>query len=120
MVSSQQQLGLAQSPFNVQQMGGINVPPNPFANIGQTPQQQHQQPLNMGQYIPNIPYQKHFVGASNVLLLATPQGGNTYETGWSQPGGPCAPRAPQNPSNVPLVGGFNPSQQGGYTMPYNN
>ena len=98
-------------------MRGSNVPPNPFENIGQTPQQQNQQPLNMGPYIPNAPYQQPFVGTSNVLPIASPQGDNNYQTGWSQPGSAYALGGPQNPSNVPLAGGFNPSQQGGYTMP---
>ena len=74
----------------------------------------------MGPYIPNTPYQQPIVGTSNVLPLAIPQGGSNYETGWSQPGSTYAPRGPQNPDNVPLVRGFNPSQQGGYAMPYSN
>ena len=74
----------------------------------------------MGQYTPNIPYQQPFVGTSNVLPLATPQGGNNYQIGWSQPGGTYALGGPQNPSNVPLSGDFNPSQQGGYATPYKN
>ena len=101
-------------------MGSSNVPPNPFANIGQTLQQQHQQPLNMGPYIPNVPYQQPSIGTNNVLPLATPQGGNNYQTSWSQPRSTYVPRGHQNPSNIPLERGFNPSQQGGYTMPYNN
>ena len=60
------------------------------------------------------------MGMSNILPLATPQGGNNYQTGWSQPRGTYATRGPQNFSNVPLVGSFNPSQQGGYATPYNN
>ena len=120
MVSSQAPLGPTQSPFNVQQMGGSNVPPNPLANIGQTPKQQHQQPLNMGPYIPNVPYQQPVVGMSNVLPITTPQGGSNYQPGWTHPGGTFAPRGPQNFGNVPLAGGFNPSQQGGYAMPYTN
>ena len=74
----------------------------------------------MGPYIPNVPYQQPSVVIGNVLPLATPQGRNNYEIGWSQLGGTYAPGGPQNPTNVPLVGGFNPPQQGGYTMPYNN
>ena len=101
-------------------MGGSSVPPNPFANIGQTPQQQSQQPLNMGPYIPNVPYQQPTIGTSNVLPTSTPQGGNTYQTGWTQPGGTYAPGGSQNISNVPFAWGFNPSQQGGYATPYNN
>lgn len=120
MVSSQPPLGPAQPPFNVQQMGGSNIPPNPFTNIGQIPQQQHQQPLNMGKYIPNVPYQQPSLGTCSVLPLPTCQGGNNYQTGLSQPGGTYAPRGNQNHSNIPLVGGFNPFQQGGYTMPYNS
>ena len=90
-------------------MGGSNVPPNSFTNIGQIPQQQHQQPLHMGQYIPNVPYQQPSVGMSNVLPLATPQGGNNYQTDWSQPGGTYAPGGNPNPSNISLARGFNPS-----------
>ena len=100
-------------------MGGSNVPPNPFTNIGQVPQQ-HQQPLNMGQYTPNIPYQQPSVGMSNVLPLATPQGGINYKTSWSQPGGTYALGGNPDPSNISLVRGFNPSQQVGYVVPYEN
>ena len=74
----------------------------------------------MGQYIPNVPYQQPSIGMSNVLPFATPQGVSNYQTGWSWPGGTYAPGGYSNPSNIPLAGGFNPSQQGGYTMPYNN
>jgi hypothetical protein len=38
LISSQPPLGPTQSPFNVQQMGRSNVPPNPLENIGHTPQ----------------------------------------------------------------------------------
>ena len=99
-------------------MGGNNVPLNPSTNLGNTPQQQHQQPLNMGPYISNVPYQQPVIGTSNVFPIATPQGGKNYQTGWSQPRGTYAPGGPQNFSNVPLEGGFNHSQQGGYAMPY--
>ena len=58
LVSSQPPLGPTQSLSNVQQMGGSNVPLNPSANLVQIPAQQHQQPLNMGPYIPNVPYQQ--------------------------------------------------------------
>ena len=64
----------------------------------------------MGPYIPNTPYQQPIIGTSNVLPLATPQGGNNYQIGWSQPRGTYAPGGPQNPSNVPFTGVFNPSQ----------
>lgn len=74
----------------------------------------------MGPYIPNVPYQQPTIGTRNVLPLATLQGGNNYQTGWSQPGSTYALGGPQNSSNVPLAGCFNPSQQGGYDMPYNN
>lgn len=74
----------------------------------------------MGKYIPKVPYQQPFVRISNVLPLDTPQGGCNYQTGWSQPGGTYACGGHQNHSNVPLVGGFNPLEQGCYTMPYNN
>ena len=120
LVSSQPSLGPDQYLFNVQQMVGNNVPPNPFTNIGQIPQHQHQQPLHMGQYIPNVPYQQPSIGTSNVLPLTTHQGGSNYQASWSQPRGTYAPRGNQNLSNIPLVGGFNPSQQGGYNTPYNN
>ena len=101
-------------------MGGSNVPPNPSANLGQIPQQQHQQPLNMGPYIPNIPYQQPVVGTSNVLPIDTPQGCSNYQPGWAQLGGTYAPGGPKNFSNVPFIRGFNPSQQRGYAIPYTN
>ena len=74
----------------------------------------------MGRYTSNIPYQQPSMGMSNFLLLNTPQGGNNYQTSWSQPGGNYAPEGNPNPSNIPLDGDFNPSQQGGYARPYNN
>ena len=74
----------------------------------------------MGHYIPNIPYQQPFVGTGNVLPLANPEGGNNYQTSWSKLGGTYAAGGTKKPSNIPLAGGFNPSQQGGYTMPYDN
>lgn len=120
LLSSQPPLGPTQSSCNIQQMGGINVPHNPSANLGQTPQQKHQHPLNMGPYIPNVPYQQPIVGMGNVLPTATPQGGSNYQPGWTHPMGTYAPRGPQNFGNVPLDGGFNPFQQGGYCMPYTN
>ena len=64
----------------------------------------------MGPYNPNVPYQQPSVGTSNVLPFATPHGGNNYQIGWSQHVGTYAPRGNQNPNNIPLVGGFNPSQ----------
>ncbi|CAF4203989.1 unnamed protein product [Adineta steineri] len=101
-------------------MGGNNVPLNSSANLRQVPQQQHQQPLNMGPYIPNIPYQQPTVGMGNVLPITTPQGGSNYQPSWAQSGGNYAPRGPQNFGNIPFDGGFSPSQQGGYAMPYTN
>ena len=74
----------------------------------------------MGKYPSNITYEQPSVGMSNSLPLASPQGGSNYQTGWSQPGGTYAPRGNQNVRNIPLVGGFNPSQQGGYTIPDEN
>ena len=117
MASFQPPLGPMKSLSNVQQIGGINVPLNLSAHFGQVPQQQHQQPPNMGPFIPNVPYQQPNVGTGNVLAITTPQGGSNYEPGWPQPGGIYAPRGPQNFVNVPFTKGFNPSQQGGYTMP---
>ena len=57
---------------------------------------------------------------SNVLPITTPPGGSNYQPGWAQPRGTYAPRGPQNFGNVPFAKGFNPSQQGGYTMAYTN
>ena len=59
-------------------------------------------------------------GMGNVLPIATPQGGNNYQPGWTHPGGTYTLGGPQNFSNVPLAGGFNPSQQGGFVIPYTN
>ena len=101
-------------------MGGSNVPLNPSAQLGQVPQQQHHQPLNMGPFIHNVPYQQPNVGTSNVLPITNPQGGSNYQPGWAPPGGTYSPGVPQNFGNVPFAGGFNPSQQGGYAMPYTN
>lgn len=119
LVSSQQPLGPGQIPFNAPHMGGSNVPPNPFMNIGQVPQQPHQ-PINMGKTTSNIPYQQPSMGKSNVPPLFPPQGGNNYQTGWSHPKGTYAPSGNPNLSNIPMSGGFNPSQQGGYAMTYGN
>ena len=74
----------------------------------------------MGPFIPNVPYQQPNVGMSNVLPITTPQGRSNYQHGCAQPGGTYAPGGPQNFGNVPFAGGFNPSQQGGYAMPYTN
>ena len=74
----------------------------------------------MGPFIPNVPYQQPNVGMSNVLTITTPQGGSNYQSGWVQPGGTYASGGPQSFVNVPFSGGFNPSQQGGYAMPYAN
>ena len=52
---------------------------------------------------------------SNVLPIATPQGGSNY-----QPGGTYALGGPQKFGNVPFSKAFNPSPQGGYAMPYTN
>ena len=100
-------------------MGGSNAPPNAFMNIGQVPKQL-QQPINMKQTTSNIPYQQPSMGTSNVPPLVPPQGGNNYQTSWPHPGGTYAPSGNPNPSNIPFSGGFNPSQKGGYAMPYGN
>ena len=81
---------------------------------------QYQQAPQSGPFIPNLPYQQPLVGAGNVPLSATPYGGSNLQSGWNQPGGTYAPGGPQIPGNVPFAGGFNPSQQGGYTAPYTN
>ena len=60
------------------------------------------------------------MGINNVPPLVSPQGGSTYQTGWPQPKGTYAPGCNPNPSNIPLSGVFNTSQQSGYTMPYAN
>ena len=60
------------------------------------------------------------MGTSHVPPLVPLQGSSNYQTGWPQPGGTYAPSGNPNPSNIPLSGGFNPSQQGGYAMPYSN
>ena len=60
------------------------------------------------------------MGTSNVPYLVPPQGGSNYQTSWPQPRGTYAPSGNPNPSNIPLYIGFNPSQQGGYVMPYGN
>jgi hypothetical protein len=59
------------------------------------------------------------MGTSNVPLFVPSQGGINYKLGWPQPGGTYALGGNENPSNIPLSWGFNPSQQGGYAMPYN-
>ena len=101
-------------------MGGSNAPLNPSAHPGQVPQQQHQQSLNMGPFIPNAPYQQPNVGTGNVLPITSLQGGINYQLGWPQPRGTYALGGPQNFGSVPFSRGFNPSQQGGYAMPYIN
>ena len=55
LVSSKQPLGPAKTLFNAPQMGGSNVPPNAFINVGHTPQQP-QQPINIGKTTSNITY----------------------------------------------------------------
>ena len=104
---------------NFQQMGGSNVPLNPSMQFGQV-LQQHQQPPNLGAFIPNIPYQQPNVGASNAPLNTNPQGGSNYQPSWIQPEGTYASGGAQIFGNVPFVGGFNPSQQGGFAMTYTN
>lgn len=64
----------------------------------------------MGQYTSNIPYQQLSMRTNNVPPLLTPQGGGKYQDGWPQPGGTYALSGNPNPSNIPLYGGFNPSQ----------
>lgn len=76
--------------------------------------------MNMGQTTSSIPYQQPSMGTSNVPPFVPSQGGKNYQPGWSQPGGTYAPSGHQNPCKIPLFGGFNPSQQGGYAMPYGN
>ena len=80
MASSQPPLGQVQFSSNFQQMGGSNAPLNPSMQLGQV-LQQHQQPPNMGAFIPNVPYQQPNVGAINAPPLTTPQGGNNYQPG---------------------------------------
>ena len=46
------------------------------------------------------------------------QGGGNYQTCWTYPRSTYAPSSNPNPSNIPLSGGFNLSQQGGLVMPY--
>ena len=74
----------------------------------------------MGAFIPNVPYQQPNVGMSNVPPITTPQGGSNYQPVWVQPRGTNASGGPQSFGNVPFARGFNPSQQGGYAMPYAN
>ena len=82
--------------------------------------QKHQQPPNLEAFIPNIPYQQPNVGARNISLNTTPQGGSNYKPSWVQTGGTYASEGPQSFGNVPFAGGFNPSQQGAFAMPYTN
>ena len=119
MTFSQPPLGSVQSSSNVQQMEGSNAPLNPSPQLGQV-LKQHQQPLNMGSFIPSVPYQQPNVGTSNVPPITTPQGGSNYQPGWVQPGGTYASGGPQHFCNIPFTRGFNPFEQGGYTMPYPN
>ena len=114
---SQQPLGQVQPLSQIQQMGGSNVPFNPSPLSGQG-LQQYQQPPQLGPFIPNSPYQQPYVRVGNVPLNATPQGGSNFQSGWNQPGGTYASGGPQNFGNVPFAGGFNPSQQGGFSTPY--
>ena len=102
LVSSQPPLGPTQTPFNVQQPRGNNVPPNPFTNIGEV-SQQLQQPINMGQTTSNMAYQQPSMGTSNVLFFVPPQGGSNYQSIWPQPGGTYEPCGNPNPSNIPIV-----------------
>jgi hypothetical protein len=117
--SSQQPFGQVQSSSHFIQMGGNNAPPNLLTQMGQV-LQQHQQPPNLGEFIPNLPYQQPNVRTSNDPLNTTPQGGSNYQPGWSQPGGTYSSEAPQPYGNVPFYRGFNPSQQGGFAIPYTN
>lgn len=98
-------------------MGGSNAPPNLFMNIGHVPQQP-QKPINMGKYTYNIPYQKPSMGTSNVPPFIPSQGSRNYQTCWPYPGGTYASSSNPNPSNIPLSKSFNPSQSGGFAMPY--
>ena len=100
-------------------MGGNNVPLNPSTSYGQG-HPQYQQAPQLGPFIPNLSYQQPIVGAGNVPLNDTPPGGSNPQSGWNQPRGIYAPRGAQNFGNVPFMGGFNPSQKGGYATPYAN
>ena len=74
----------------------------------------------MGKNTSNIPYQQPSMGTINVPPLVPLQGGSNCQTSWPQPGGTYTPSGNPNPSNILLSGGFNPSQQGRYAMPYGN
>ena len=100
-------------------MGGSNVPFNP-SMLSRQGLQQYQQPPPLGAFVPNSPFQQPYVVASNVPPNTTPQGGSNFQPGWNQPGGTYASGGLQNFGNVPFVGGFNPSQQGGFTTSYTN
>ena len=63
---------------------------------------------------------KLHLGPVQSLSNVQQMGGNNYQPNWAQPKGTYAPGGPQKFGNVPFVGGFNPSQQGGYAMPYTN
>lgn len=119
MGPSPQPLGQVPPLSQFQQMGGSNVPLNPSMSYGQG-NPQYQQAPQLGPFIPNLLYQQPIIGAGNVPLTATPPGGSNLQSGWNQPGGIYAPGGAQNFGNVPFMGGFNPSQQGGYATPYTN
>ena len=119
MGPSHQPLGQVQPLSQFQQTGGSNVPFNP-SMLSRQGIQQYQQPPQLGPFVPNLPFQQPYVGAGNVPLNTTPQGGSNFQPGWNQPGGTHASRGPQNFGNIPFVGGFNPSQQGRFTTPYTN
>ena len=113
---SQQPLGQVQSSSHFQQMGGSNALLNPSMQFGKVPQQ----PPHLGEFIPNSPYQQPNAGASNIPLTATHQGGSNYQPGWNQPGVNYAYGGPQTFGNAPFTGGYNPSQQVGFAIPYTN
>ena len=77
-------------------------------------------PLNWGHLFLTRHTKKPYVGFGNVPLNATPQGGSNFQSSWNQLGGTYASGGPQNFGNAPFVGGFNPSQQGGFTASYTN
>ncbi|CAF1514843.1 unnamed protein product [Adineta steineri] len=91
-------VGLAYSGSSSHPLGN-----NPsFGNVGGTP--------SLGQQS----------GGSQAIPTPQQNGGSNYQPGWAQPGGTYDPGGSQNFGNVPFDGGFNPSQQGGYAMPYTN
>ena len=116
---SQQPLGQVQPLSQFQQTRGSDVPFNP-STLSRKGLQQYQQPPHLGEFVPNLPFQQPYVRAGNVPSNTTPQGGSNFQPGWNQHGGTYASGGPQNFGNVPFAGGFNPSQQGGFSTSYTN